>query len=225
MNPSTRTPAVLDAFSGRIQPRARAVRNCAEFSQDPGGSSGPKCLTSAPNQSSIVKDRRVGRKVMVRQGALGLAAVVSALTCACTSASTGSPPAIIDKPPLTGDATGFTYQLSDYEKAYSCKKLTGIVQVRILQMRGRKGRAKSSLASRGIHAVSQSVIGGTAESMDHEEQYTRDHAMLDAYNRQLAAKNCKTFDITAELKARASARGVPTPKDAENTARYNKPKS
>ena len=41
---------------------------------------------------------------MVRQGAMGLAAMVSALTCACTSASTGGPPAIAAKPPLTGDA-------------------------------------------------------------------------------------------------------------------------
>ena len=44
---------------------------------------------------------------MVRQGAMGLAAMVSALTCACTSASTGGPPAIAAKPPLTGDAAGY----------------------------------------------------------------------------------------------------------------------
>jgi len=154
---------------------------------------------------------------MVRQRTLGLAVVVSTLACACSSSSTESPPTIINKPPLTGDATGFTYQLSENEKEYSCRKLTGVMQVRILQMRGQEARARSSLASRGIRSVNQSVFGETAGGIDPEQQYTRDHAMLEAYNRQLAAKNCKTFDIAAELRADANARGVPTPKDPKKT--------
>lgn len=160
---------------------------------------------------------------MVRQGAIGLAAMVSVLTCACTSASTGSPPAIVDKPPLTGDATGFTYQLSEKEKAYGCKRLTGVMQVRILQMRGDQARAKASLASRGMQSVSQSVFGGTLPATDPEEQYTQDHAMLEAYNRQLAAKNCKTFDIAAELKAPAKSKHTPAPKNTGNGSQNKKP--
>jgi len=47
--------------------------------------------------------------------------------------------------------------------------------------------------------------------------------MLEAYNRQLAVKNCKTFDIAAELKADASARSTPTPKETENSTQNKKP--
>ena len=160
---------------------------------------------------------------MVRQGAIGLAAVVSALTCGCTSASTGSPPTLINNPPLTGDATGFTYQLSEDETKYDCKKQTGIMQVRILQMRGQEAAAKSSLASRGIHTVTQAIFGGTTVGNDPEEQYARDHAMLEAYNRQLATKKCKTFDIAAELKAPANAKSTPTPKNTANSSQNKKP--
>ena len=160
---------------------------------------------------------------MVRQGAMGLAAMVSALTCACTSASTGGPPAIAAKPPLTGDAAGFTYQLSAKENAYACKKLTGIMQVRILQMRGQQAHARSSLASRGLHTVSQSVFGGNPAAIDPQQQYTQDHAMLEAYNRQLATKKCKKFDIAAELKAPANAKSTPTPKNTANSSQNKKP--
>jgi len=160
---------------------------------------------------------------MVRQGAIGLAAMVSALVCACTSASTGGPPAIAGKPPLTDDAAGFTYQLSEKEKAYDCKRLTGIVQVRILQMRGEQAHAKTTLASRGMQSVSQSVFGGNAAVIDPEQRYTQDHAMLEAYNRQLAAKNCKTFDIAAELKAGTNATGTPTPQNTGNRLQNKKP--
>ena len=159
---------------------------------------------------------------MVRQGAFGFAAIVSALTCACTSASNDSPPTFVDKPPLTGDATGFTYELSEKEKRYNCRKLTGVMQVRIQQMRGKNGRPKTSLASRGIHAVNKSVYGETAGRVDPEEQYTRDHAMLEAYNHRLATKNCKTFDIAAELRADESTKGVPTPTAGEDAPLENK---
>jgi len=160
---------------------------------------------------------------MVRQGVFGLAVILSALTCGCTSMSNGSTPAIMNKPPLTGDATGFTYELSDKEKKYSCKKLTGVMQVRILQMRGMEGHASSSLAARSLHNVSQSVFGAKARASDPEEQYTQDHAMLEAYNQQLAVKKCKTIDISAELRANASASSTPTSKGTTNNSQNKKP--
>ena len=160
---------------------------------------------------------------MVRQGTFGLAAMVSMLTGACTSASNDSPPTLVDKPPLTGDATGFTYQLSEKEMTYDCKKLTGIMQVRILQMRGKDGHAKISLASHGVGSVNQSVFGASAGPISPEVQYTQDHAILEAYNRQLAAKNCKAFDIATELKVDANTRTTPTPNEAKNSTLNKKP--
>jgi hypothetical protein len=97
------------------------------------------------------------------------------------------------------------------------------MQVRILQMGGEQVNANVSLASRGMQTVSQSVFGGTQADIDPEAQYTQDHAMLEAYNRQLAAKNCKTFDIAAELKAGANAKSTPTPKSTGNSSQNKKP--
>jgi hypothetical protein len=74
-----------------------------------------------------------------------------------------------------------------------------------------------------LHSVSQTVFGAKARAGDPEEQYTQDHAMLEAYNRQLAAKKCKSIDISAELKAVASTNSTPASKRATNNSQNKKP--
>ena len=142
---------------------------------------------------------------MVRLDVLGLVLLSAALGCGCAGTPTDAPPALvtdsgIDKPPLVNDAAAFPdYQLSDDEKKYDCKKLTGKMQVRILQMRGYDTRAKASSMARTTQAVATPIFGGTKEGLDPDGQYHKDRAMLEAYNRQLAEKKCKTFNIEAEL--------------------------
>jgi hypothetical protein len=92
------------------------------------------------------------------------------------------------------------YVLSAQELALSCRKLTGRMQVRILQIRDYEQRAKPSPASRLAQQAATSLHGGSRHDIDPEAEYRRDRAMLEAYNRRLAAKNCKTFDLEAELK-------------------------
>jgi hypothetical protein len=43
------------------------------------------------------------------------------------------------------------------------------------------------------------VLGGSTAGADRQAVYARERAKLDAYNRELAAKGCKTVDIEAEL--------------------------
>jgi hypothetical protein len=152
---------------------------------------------------------------MLRLGTFALMLLTAALACGCAGAPTEAPPSLVsDPPPLANDTAAFSaYQLSDEEKKYDCKKLTGKMQVRILQIRGYDTRAKASTLARTTQSVTTPIFGGTKEGLDPDGQYRKDRAMLEAYNRELANKNCKTFDIEAELgKAEGTPEPIPTKK-------------
>ena len=154
---------------------------------------------------------------MVRFRAQILVVVASVLACGCASKNVDTPPNLVsDIPPpsdgvTTGALQGSGYQLSEEELKFDCKKLTGTMQIRILQMRGYDTNKKTSAASRSLQSLSTPIFGGTKEGVDPDGQYLKDRAMLDAYNRQLAVKQCKTFDIDAEL-AIKSTDVTPTPR-------------
>jgi hypothetical protein len=122
----------------------------------------------------------------------------SPATAAVASAAAGS------HHPVAGSV------LSAQELKLSCRKLTGRMQVRILQIRDHDHRASTSAASRLAQRTATSFYGGPRHGIDPHAEYERDRAMLAAYNRQLAAKGCKTFDLDAELTPR-SVRETPTP--------------
>ncbi len=108
------------------------------------------------------------------------------------------------------------YQLSEEELKFDCKKLTGLMQIRILQVRGYDSNKKASLAARGIQTLTTPIFGGTKEGVDPDGQYRKDLAMLQAYNRQLGVKQCKTFDLDAELASTATD-VTPAPRDKPKT--------
>lgn len=125
-------------------------------------------------------------------------AVASAALAGCGGggATPGQQIAAIFKPPPPPTET---YQLTEKELALDCKKLTGRMQVRILQVRDFEQRKTQSLASRGVQAAAHPVLGTNTTGLDPTGQVRRDRAKLEAYNRQLVAKNCKSFDLEAEL--------------------------
>jgi hypothetical protein len=43
------------------------------------------------------------------------------------------------------------------------------------------------------------VFGGSSAGADRDADYARERAKLEAYNRHLADKSCRTVDIEAEL--------------------------
>jgi hypothetical protein len=144
-------------------------------------------------------------------------AVASVLACGCASKNVDTPPNFVsDIPPpsdgvTTGALQGSGYQLSEEELKFDCKKLTGTMQIRILQMRGYDTNKKTSAASRSLQSLTTPIFGGTKEGIDPDGQYLKDRAMLEAYNRQLGVKQCKTFDLDAEL-AIKSTDVTPTPR-------------
>lgn len=92
------------------------------------------------------------------------------------------------------------YVLSEEEKTADCKRLTGRMKIRIIQIRDYHSRTKSSALSRNMQ-LAHSQVWGTTKGIDPDGEYAQDRAMLDAYNAQLAAKGCTTLDLAAELKS------------------------
>ncbi len=144
-------------------------------------------------------------------------AVASVLACGCASKNVDTPPNLVsDIPPpsdgvTTGALQGSGYQLSEEELKFDCKKLTGTMQIRILQMRGYDTNKKTSTVARSLQSLTTPIFGGTKEGVDPDGQYLKDRAMLEAYNRQLGVKQCKTFNLDAEL-AIKSTDVTPTPR-------------
>lgn len=102
------------------------------------------------------------------------------------------------------------YVLSADEQALDCKKLTGRMQLRILEIRDYNERNRTTLISRAFQSGSTTVFGGPKAGLDPEGAYAKDRAALEAYNQQLAAKGCKTYDLESELQPQ-DFRATPTP--------------
>lgn len=106
------------------------------------------------------------------------------------------------------DASG-VYQMSGEELDFDCKKLTGRVQIRILQLRSGPGRPTSAL-SQTMQRTTKPIFGGTLYGTDAAGQERSDRAMLEAYNKRLREKNCKSFDLAAALASKDGDTPDPT---------------
>jgi hypothetical protein len=134
-----------------------------------------------------------------------LALLILTLSLAgCAAAVPGySPPPFKEKHKFAGESgvlqENGTYRLSETENKLDCKHLTGSIYVIITQLKAARDRVNPS----GVATSSQETFGtlfsGSARAADPVAEDARVHAKLRAYNAQLAAKNCKTVDIDAEL--------------------------
>lgn len=138
-----------------------------------------------------------------------LAAGMSLCAGACAQNGPSLAPQIGQKAPDTYKL-GQPYQLSQEELGLDCKKMTGRMQIRILQVRDVSLRSNTSAASRTIQQTVTPVLGGTSHGADPVRDQSRDRAWLEAMNKQLAAKKCAVFDLESELRPH-SIRDTPTP--------------
>lgn len=139
---------------------------------------------------------------------IGLAvAACCAGGCASTPGDAPKPIASSSAQPPAAQAsaapTAGGYTLTPEELALDCKKITGRMQVRILQIRDYAERPGSTGFSHVMQTATTSVLGGTKEGTDPESRYARDRAVLEAYNGRLAEKGCPTFNLVAELKPKS----------------------
>lgn len=139
-----------------------------------------------------------------------------ALLSACAGADPGglpsapsaaaAEPVAAKPPPVTpGLQPDGSYVLSPSELALSCRKLTGRTVVRILQIRDYELSRGSSVVSQHIQKAVKPVFGGTERGADPDTDYRRDRAVVEAYNRRLEEKGCKSFDLVKELQPKPAA--------------------
>lgn len=129
---------------------------------------------------------------------------------ACSqSGSSNLGPQIGQKVPDTYVA-GKPYPLTTEELGLDCKRLTGRMKLRILQVRDAETRGGGSKIAQAAQSAAIPVFGGTSRGADPVADVARDRAYLEALNKQLESKNCATFNLDAELQPR-SIRDTPTP--------------
>jgi hypothetical protein len=127
------------------------------------------------------------------------------LLAACAAAMPGySPPSFKEKskfgqPQESGSVQGGRYEMSETEKNLDCKRTTGAMQIAIARLRDGHGRDAPSDTSTTLQTWLPWVFGGSSAGADRDADYARERAKLEAYNRHLASKNCRTVDIEAEL--------------------------
>ena len=139
-----------------------------------------------------------------------LSVILLALLAGCAGAS--SPISTSAADPAAPAAAG---ALSAEDQALDCGKLTGRMQVRLLQLRGYRDRNKASGIARTMQQVATPVFGGTSAGTDPDGRYAADVATLRAYNARLAELKCPTYDLEKELAAKPSdptPQPVPLPK-------------
>jgi hypothetical protein len=132
---------------------------------------------------------------------------VALLLGACAAALPGyTPPPLKEKKTAklnvasSGEMTGEgSYELSDLDKARDCKRTLGSMQISIARLKDPAFRVEPSAASSAMQSGSAALAGGSGRGGDRQIEYARERARLEAYNRLLASKNCKTLDIDAEL--------------------------
>ncbi len=137
---------------------------------------------------------------MSKSYALFSVLMFTALMAGCASGVT-SPDALSIAPAAgPNDATANAANVvTEVEPEFDCKKLTGRIQIRILEMRSFATSSQSSGLSRSMHAAGQSMFGGSSVGIDPNGEHARDYALLEQYNRQLVSQDCRSFDIQKSI--------------------------
>jgi hypothetical protein len=122
---------------------------------------------------------------------------------ACAAALPGYSPSFKEKSKLAQGHEGGTmhngrYELSADERTLDCKRLAGSMHIVIARLKDGRGREAPSGVSTTLSWF-PSLFGGSDAGLDREADEARQRAKLEAYNRELAAKQCRTLDIEAEL--------------------------
>lgn len=86
------------------------------------------------------------------------------------------------------------YAVTADERALSCSKLTGSMQVVMSRLKDSGNVPKPSSATTSMQAIAKPFIGG-GTNLDTAEEMKQARARLKAYNELLAEKKCKTLDI------------------------------
>jgi hypothetical protein len=131
-----------------------------------------------------------------------LSLLAAILLSGCAAAVPGYTPETKHKPMLATPDPGTmtpdgTYQLSETENKFDCRRLTGTMYIIIAGLRDLKNsKPPSELAS--FAQKMSALTGGTEAGASLEADIGRERAHLEAFNRR-PEMHCKTLDLEAEL--------------------------
>ena len=86
------------------------------------------------------------------------------------------------------------YVVSPEERALTCPKLTGSMQVIMSRLKDTDNRPRAAPIASAMQAAAKPLVGQGA-NLDIDEEVKTARARLKAYNDLLAEKKCKTLDI------------------------------
>ena len=99
----------------------------------------------------------------------------------------------------SGEMEEGDYEMADQEKAMDCKRITGSMMITIERLKHRNAEVGDIRPRRQRQQGPLALLRHSTKGLDRDAEYQRDRARLEAYNRHLAAKGCRTVDIDAEL--------------------------
>ena len=127
------------------------------------------------------------------------------LLAACAAAMPGyTPPPFKEKSKHSkamesGEMESGQYEMAEQEKLMDCKRTTGSMMITINRLKYRSAEPGSSDLAVAANKTAKPFVRHSTKGLDRDGEYARDRARLEAYNRHLAAKGCRTVDIDAEL--------------------------
>ncbi|MEL6873006.1 MAG: hypothetical protein AAFO62_09480, partial [Pseudomonadota bacterium] len=137
-------------------------------------------------------------RLLIPGKALAAAALLLALSgCAASTQLSGGNGAVSAVAPPDGPTAIADIATGNIDSATACRRLTGRIQVRILQIRDRRNE-QPSLVSRAVAWAMKPFHGASSASLAGESTVA-DVRDLQTYNRALAQRGCPSFDLAAEL--------------------------
>ena len=99
--------------------------------------------------------------------------------------------------PIT--AADGSYTPTDKERSFNCRRLTGIIQIKLQQLRDEMSQAPASRISEATEqTLAKPMLGGQVKQNTPAEQ-SRDRARLVALNQLMIEKKCGHFDLESAL--------------------------
>ena len=104
-----------------------------------------------------------------------------------------------DPPAANPVAADGTYTPTAKERGFSCRRLTGVLQIKIQQFRAEASRQPTSRVTTATGAAMAKPMAGGRVKPDTESEHARDRARLAALNELMIEKKCGRFDLATAL--------------------------
>ena len=98
--------------------------------------------------------------------------------------------------PVAADGS---YAPTAKERGFNCRRLTGVLQVKIQQFRAEASRQPTSRITTATGAAMAKPMAGGRVKPDSESEHARDRARLVALNELMIEKKCGRFDLATAL--------------------------